>query len=222
MENVAGTWSSVSLSHGFEHGLVLTARGEYRSTNNLSATDVFFFRLTGSYKPCPYFSTAITYDLLFSKKTGAVRDGIALAPYLQPHHRMLYDLSGMYQKNGFSFLLRERYVLARVCAMDLAGCDAEGMYQTYHQSAGYTHTLRSMPQLTYQIGDTRWAPFVAVELYNDLAPGAGFKLQQYHLFAGTNVKLDDRNSLRLFYVMQHKVPNDKIVHTIGVDYFVKI
>lgn len=211
LKNVAGTWTSVSLTHGFEHGLGLTLRGEYRSTDNLSQTELFFLRATGSYKPCPYFQTAVAYDFLGSKKKGLQTDGITPLPYIQPNHRILVDAQPMYAKDGFTVLLRERYVFAYLPAVENISA----------QSA-FTHTLRTYPQVSYHIADSRWTPFVAVELYNNIAAGKRFELSQYHVFAGTNVKLDDRFSLRLFYVMQHKVAAEKIVHTIGVDYLVKI
>lgn len=201
-EDVAGTWSSVTVKKTWKTGLGYQLHGQYRSTDNLSRTDCAFFRGYLTYAPCPYFSTAVAYDLLL-KPTTEQQDFLSV---VLTTHRFLFDLNGQYAYKGWNFSLRERYVMS--------------------YSGTYGHLLRSYPQIAYRIKDTRFTPFVAAEFFNSIKPGDKFRLRETHLFAGTSFKVNDVHSFRFYYVMQMKhvavPPAAERVHTIAVDYIVSL
>lgn len=224
--DMAATWTSFNLKQGFEHGLSLTLRGEFRSRDNITTTDVYFFRLTGAYKPCPYLSLGLAYDFLSSHQNASQRDELLIPTYYKHSHRMLADATFMAKAGQWNFSLRERYVMAYSMPVSLIATNNANNTQEVYLPGGLSHTMRSMPQIKYAIFGTGWAPYVAVELYNSANIGDLFKLQQYHLFAGMSYKVNDMHSFNFFYVLQHKSPtthpSGKRYHTIGIDYTITL
>lgn len=221
-EDCAASWTSLSIKKNFEHGLGLTFREELRTKDNISAIDVFFIRLTGTYKPCPYFSTSLAYDFFGAPQKTSMKSGLQLASYLKSSHRALFDLNGMASAGQWSFSLRERYVFAYTMPAEVSAADSLGMAVTASLPSSTAHLLRSYPQVSYAIPDTRWAPFLGVELYNSIRPADRFQLQQYHVFAGTSFKVDKVHSFRFAYIFQHKVPTNKRLHTLDLEYIITL
>lgn len=223
----AALWTCVSIDKKFDKGWNMTLRGEYRAKENLSATDLYFVRLTGGYRICPYLSTALTYDYLtVQQNRKSFSDGGSRDSWKKHQHRMLADLAGRYSKAGWTISLRERYVLAYAMPTVVTDCDADGMYHRTRLQGGLGHVLRSYPSLSYHIGESRWTPFVAAEFYNNIEAGKRFELQQYHLFAGTTCKLDAHNSIQLAYIFQSKFsggePLGRHLHTMALYYFISL
>lgn len=224
-DDVAGAWASLSIKKNFNHGLGLTFRGEYRAKENLTSTDVFFLRLTGSYKPCPYFSTALAYDFLGSPQKGGDYGALVLSPYLKQQHRILFDLQEMYKVGQWSFLFRQRFLSAYASPLTVVATDSLGQAAEASLLGAWTHILRLYPQVTYAIPNSRWAPYLGVEFYDSLKPGERFFLQQYHLFAGTSFKINDMHTLQFAYVLQHKTPTrtpSRRIHTLCVNYILSL
>ena len=216
------TWTSLSIKKNITPKFGLTFRSEYRSQNNMKDTEMYFFRLTGNYKICPHLSVALAYDWHNAYQGHSAKGNLAVDSWIKHSHRILADIQGAYKYQLLNFTLRERYVYANAVSTDAAAKDENGLYQTWSSPDGESHLLRSMPTVTYSIPNSMFSPYVAAEFFNSLNEGDNFKLNQYHLFAGTNIKLDKTNSLKVFYVFQKKQTADKILHTIGFDYIISL
>lgn len=219
-EDVAASWTSLTIKKNFNHGLGLALRGEYRTTDNISTTDLFFVRLTGSYKVCPYLSMSLAYDYFGQPQAPKALDGIDYQGYLKHNHRLLLDLMPMYADGNWTFSLRERYVFAYGMPATVVSVDDQLTTQLLPYTLG--HVLRTMPQVKYHISETDWSPYMAVEFYNSIKPGAHFALSQMHLFAGVNWKINDVNSFNFCYVLQHRFPADKRLHSIDIEYIITL
>lgn len=221
-ENVAGAWASLSVNKNLGKGFSLALRGEYRCKDNFASDELYFFRLTGSYRICDYLSAAIAYDYFTSQQGSSTSDGLSIDSWKKHSHRALADLTGNYKTHGFTFSLRERYVYAYNLSSTVAARDDAGMYVSHETPSGTSHLFRSCPTVSYRIGESAFTPYISAEFYNSLNSGDRFKLQQWHLFAGTNIKLDKVNSLKVYYVMQTKNPSGKHIHCIGLDYTITL
>lgn len=220
----AATWTSLTVKKNFEHGLGLSLRGELRTKDNISAIDYFFVRLTGTYQPCKYVLLGLAYDYIGYPQEASMKSDLLLDPYLKSVHRADFMITGSYKINQWNLSLREFYAFGYTIPASVPAVDSLGQSTTYVIGSSMSHTLRTLATVSYSIPDTKWSPFMSLELYDSLKPGDRFKMTQYHFFAGTTLKINKVNSIRFCYIYQHKLSMSphKRLHTLGIDYTITL
>lgn len=179
----------------------LRLRGEYRSHEMWHRTDLFFARLTAQYRPCDYFAVLAAYDNLnkyaFDAETNSNQHTM--------WHRAFVGVSGSYQINGFQMSLLERFV-----------------YANAPKPQKESYTLRSKLTLAYQIPQKPLRPFVATEIYNNLAIGQHFSAKYLNCYAGLRVACNKRNALQFYYCWQAQFAQQIGTHTLGLEYYLTL
>ena len=221
-QHVAASWQSLSVKKGLGEDFSLTLRGEYRCKDDFRCDDLWFIRLTAGYKLNSHFSTALSADWFNVSQTLSQRGEVTLLPWMKHSRRLLADVSGKMSYERWTLAQRERYVYGRTSERKLDAYDGQGLYCQIVQPAAGSMLLRSLTTLSYKPADSCLSPYVAAELFNSLQRGDGMVLQQCHIFAGTGIKLDAVNTLKLYYVCQVKQPSGKHLHTLAVDYVITL
>lgn len=108
--------------------------------------------------------------------------------------RALFSLTLTLKEGPLSASLRERYILSR----------------NVH-SGSFAHLLRSQLKVSYSIPQSIVAPYLAVEVY-------GWEhWHQTHHFAGTRLRLGDKQALDLFYLYGTSATKPEL-HALGAGY----
>lgn len=114
-------------------------------------------------------------------------------------HRILFDATVSLSKGGLTVSLRERFIVAYAPASDK-----------------WSWLLRPKLTAKYHIGDTRFSPYVACELY------VNRHWTMMHNFAGVNINLGKGSSLDLFYMFGLNNGTNRQDHILGVGYGLKL
>ena len=83
--------------------------------------------------------------------------------------------------------------------------------------------LRSRLELDYDIANSRWKPFVSVELYKPLNDKVDNKMDKIRYTVGTEYKINKHNALEAFYRYNNFIDDDENdgQHVIGLGYTYK-
>lgn len=110
------------------------------------------------------------------------------------NHRALFSLTGTLKQGGLSVSVRERYIYA------------------YNQDAqSSSHVLRSQFKAQYQIPNSIFKPYLAVELFT------WDRWEKTRHYAGTLINISNHHALDLFY-MYYTFDGKPAEHVIGVGY----
>lgn len=135
-------------------------------------------------KILPWLKFDLAYDYI-TERDGEVKQ------------RALASLTGTLKQGGLSVSLRERYLLS------FNRPDGSEVWDEP------TSVLRSKLTAQYAIPDSRFAPYLAVELFT------WEKWKKTRHYAGTTVKIDEHNSLDLFYMYYTFAGKSYAQHTLG-------
>lgn len=110
-------------------------------------------------------------------------------------NRLLLSATATLRHNAFNWSVRQRYVYGRNC-----------------DGSGHSHLMRTMVNLSYRIGESRFTPYTCAEGYY----WSGW--QMTNLFAGTKIRVSQHSTVELYYVCSIRPPKDLIIHSIGIGY----
>ena len=146
--------------------------------------DCFIVRQYVGCKVMPWLKFDVAYDYI-AEHDGAVKQ------------RALASLTGTLKQGPLSVSVRERYVISFNRPDGSAEWDAP------------TSVLRSKLTAKYAIPDSRFAPYLAVELFT------WEKWKKTRHYAGTEIRIDEHNALDLFYMYYTFVGKSYAQHTLG-------
>lgn len=163
------------------------------------------------------------------------------AAYWTTRHRATASLSASFKWNRFKFSLRERYQFTyRMPAecqrtryyynpfheilpqleefyLDEDPNSEDYSYITDNKPAKSDHKLRTRLQVSYDIRDCHFEPYVEVELYNQLDNALAYDKIRYTV--GTEYKINKDNKLKIFYRFQDYADIDEVSgHVLGLGY----
>lgn len=212
-------------------GLSIGAGVEYRTMEWLRHTEQWSAEASVGYKPLKCLKLGVAYKFIQAQTpSGFNDDGYGMPSYWDNKHRVSVSLTGQWKPwSKLTLSLRERYQYT-YRPSHLIPQFNEGIpwgNKTINEKS--SHILRSRLQAEFKPRKkSRWTPFVNFELYSQLKEvnhtrdkreGVRF-CEKWRLAAGTELKLDKRNSLELFYrYANHSDPDDAdSAHTIALVY----
>ena len=156
-------------------GFHISLAEEFRMKYNLTAVDRFYTSLALSYKPCPYFKTALTYTLMNIHDYSQSKDSWSW----KMKHRVSLDLTGMYRVGNLKLSLRERLQYTyRMGTMNI------------YQSPRNELVLRSRLKMAYEFQSHPVEPYISVELRNTLN-AVSYTSYTHSDLPGDNVRYND-------------------------------
>lgn len=212
-------------------GLSVGAGVEYRSVQWFDHPGQWSAEAEVGYKPLKCLKFGVSYKFIQEMKPSAFNsDGYAMPDYWDNKHRVSVSVTGQWKPVGkLTLSLRERYQFT-ARPSHLVPQFNEGLpWGNKRVNAKRIHMLRSRLQAEYKPKKKgRWTPFVNFELYSQLSDinltkdkteGALF-CYKWRLAAGTELKLDKRNSFEIFYrYANHSDPDETdSAHTIALVY----
>lgn len=212
-------WTSASADFGISKNLTGFVEGEYRTTDNLSATDRWNLTAGLDYKLRPYFKLGVNYTFI-DKHIGSrtTSKGNIVDSYWQPRHRFAVDATGSYKFGKLKLSLRERYQFTHHTEQTVAKYDGDDGERKSDEivEAKDKHILRSRLKADYKLGKTIFTPFASFEIYNSLTDG--FAADQLRYTIGTNLSLSKHQKLNLFYRFIDGRSGESNLNVIGVGY----
>lgn len=213
-------WTSAEAKYKVTKNLGVSAEGEYRTNDGVSATGRWDVSIGADYKILKQlkFSTGYTFIRQRVEKE-VTKKGNIIPAYWQPKHRFYADLTGSYDWNRFTFSLRERYQYTYRTEQSVPKFDSDGVTPKSDEeiAAKSKHVMRSRIGIEYSIRKSNFTPYVTCEFYNSL--NDGFDLDKIRYTVGSDYKFDKHNSVTLYYRYIDKDDSDETAgHVIGVGY----
>lgn len=142
-----GSWTDIQINKSWTDasgagGPYVGLRGEFRSKENFSATDIWFVRPTVGYRFNDWLKSDISYDWCRSDS--------------KHQHKFLFSVTGTLKSGGISVSVREMFV--RVLSVETGAPEGAG-------TGVWSNLLRSRLNAHYTIPECRIRPYLAVELF---------------------------------------------------------
>lgn len=216
-------WTSAEMKFGMAKGLSGYAEGEYRTADELDATERWAASAGLNYKLWNWLKMSAGYTYIHRHvESRTTKKGNIVSDYWQPRHRVSFALTGSYSWNRFTFSLRERYQYTYNTAQTVAkwdGDDGSAKSDEVIEAKG-KHVLRSRLKAEYNIRKSGFTPFATIELYNSLN---GFTYEKTRWTLGTDYKFNKRHSISAFYrYIDRSDDDDANSHVIGIGYSFKL
>ena len=202
-QNDWGSSLNLGVSKKLTPKLNLSLEEEFRTRDNFGEAERFSTALDLSYKFNDYLKLGWAYNLInYNHETKG----------WEVRHRYYFYGTGSLHFDRFTLSLRERF------------------QSTYRVGVKETDTrsnpkyyLRSRLELDYDIANSRWKPFVSVELYKPLNDKVDNKMDKIRYTVGTEYKINKHNALEAFYRYNNFIDDDENdgQHVIGLGYTYK-
>lgn len=204
---------------------------EFRSMDWLNNADQWSVDASLGWKPMKWLKVGVEYKFIQSQTLSAFNsDGYALPSYWNSKHRVSAGLTFSWKPvKKLSLSLRERYQFTQRPSFLVPQFNDGMPWGNKTVNGKKQHMLRSRLQAEYKpYKKCRFTPFASVELYSLMrevnttkhkADGAKF-CEKWRLSAGTEIKLDKRNELEIFYRYSDRITDDDgdSRHTIALVY----
>lgn len=172
-------WNKLTIEKRISPRMRLSLTDGLRFKENVSQFSRHFNQINFSYNFTPKFSTTISYRLV---QKGDDKLGLSI------RNRMQMDLIYEVNIKKFSITFQERF------QSHVADINRKA---DWNVPVNY---LRSRITIDYKL-DSKLRPFASAELFYLL----GYDFTNYRLRAGLNYKLNKRNSLGLFYMLDQEI-----------------
>lgn len=180
-----GIWGDVHFTKTWDNGIYIGLRAEGRSCDLTRSLDCWFIRPIVGYKPLKWLKFDAAYDFL-------------MLPESCIRHDFLFSVTGTLKRENLSVSWRERYMLMAM-----------------HDGSSLSHTLRSFLQVKYQIGESRFAPYMAIELFT------WDKWQKTRHYVGTDIRVSKHSALDIYYVY-YTFAGRPAEHIAGIGYNISL
>jgi len=200
---------SVDAEKKLAKGLKLEGGVEVRSQNGFSDLERWAFSLGLNYRLNSWLKSDVGYTFIDRYRTSQLTSkGNTISGYWSPRHRICAGLTGQYGLGRWKFTLRERYQYTYSPLQYVPKYRADGKRLTDEQEdSDYDHLLRSRLHASYNIRHSKFEPFAAVELLNDLTQSLA--LDQTRFTLGTDYKIDKRRVLSLQWQYKDRADKDE-------------
>lgn len=214
-----GIWGEVQAEKKLSSRWSLGAGVEYRSRDNLTATDRWSFGVEGSYQIARWLKATVGYTLLDDHHHNEYSNGTTYTDYWGIRHRFNVSLTGSVNWGAFTFSLRERWQYSyrpeKTAQIYETGTDA-GAGEKVYAGKG-KNVWRNRMQVKMKLSNM-FRPYVNAESW--VAKG----LEKMRYNAGTELVLDKHHSLDVKYIYQHicgEGDSEPDRHVIGFGYTYK-
>lgn len=170
------TWMNLGFECKASPSFAILGRVEWRTTDNLGATDRLGLNIGGTYNLRPFLKVRAGYEVHYRNREDATWK-----------FRQRYNLDGIVsaQLQRVKFSLRERF------------------QHTFDRESNEL-CLRTQLKLAYDIPECKLKPYISVEMYNSLHTGEYFKVNRMRYQSGVTVPLSDCWKADMFYSYQWK------------------
>lgn len=215
-----GVWTSVTAKKKLSKTWTLSAEGEYRTRDGISATDRWSGALGVTYRLTSWLKADAAYTYLYSNEAEEVtKKGNIVPAYWYSRHRVSASLTGSVDWGRFTFSLRERwqYTYRPECYVPKYDGD-DGSRKDDEQVKGKgENVLRSRLKAEYNIAHSPFTPYASCELYHN---GDGLDKSRWTI--GSEYKISKQHSVELYYRYQDKRDADATdTHVLGIGYTIK-
>lgn len=177
-----GIWLTPQIGKQWDNGMYVSLLSEFQSCIRTNSVGCWFVRPSVGYKPLKWLSIDASYDFMLLPEKDQIQ------------HDFLFSVTGVLKRENLSVQLRERYQLAYV-----------------QQTQQLAHTLRTFLKVQYQIGESRFAPYAAIELYT----WKNWKSTRHYV--GTDLKISKHTKFDLYY-MYYTYADKRPNHVLGIGY----
>lgn len=203
-EGEAGMIMQAGVQKRFTKRFSATLNAELRLRNNFKSIERWSLSPMADYKLTEWLKADAGYMLLrtqFPQALSTTTTGKYLqrSAYWDVKHRFYASLSGTYKPSRYIALsLRERwqYTYRQVISVSQWETGSQSVEEITMPSSHH-HQLRSFLQLQYLPPKSPLTPYANVELFNAM------DLEKILLSIGTNIKMSDRHTLRVYYHYKH-------------------
>ena len=215
-----GVWTSISAKKKLSKMWTVSAEGEYRTRDGLNATDRWAANIGVEARLASWLKADAGYTYIYSTNpTETTKKGNIVPMYWYSRHRVTASLTGSMNWGRFKFSLRERWQYTYRPELSVPKYDGDDGSQKSDEvvKGKGKNVLRSRLKGEYNIAKCRFTPFASCELYHD---GSG--LDKTRWTAGTEYKINKKNTLEVYYRFQNKADEDETDnHVLGIGYTYK-
>ena len=190
--------------------LTAEVEGEYRTQDGLSETERWSIGASLDYKLAKWLKADAGYCLIGRNIPERLTEkGKLQSQYWSPRHRAFVSLTGSWKLPAhWELSLRERYQYTYEVERNVERHNpATGERLSDKVKGGDAdQLLRSRVQLKWSRKRSPWAPYVNVEMLNDLRDAMGIDQMRYT--AGVDYKLNKKNTLGASYRFKDKSDKD--------------
>ncbi len=234
-----GAWLDVGLTKVLPRGFTVGGEAEMRTRSNSTKTDRLGIGVNATYKPSKYVKLGASYEFMDSYKDGKGKikyksDGTTIKnykythSYWRPRHRLCFEVTPTIRVAKLvRFSLRERYQYTRKAGLtldrdkykyDLGYEQWNATPDPKDKPAKDEHALRSRLKVEIDKKKLAWSPFVSAETKNTFRH---MRLTAVRAMAGTEYKVNKRNSLSLAYVLTYDKQDELRSHALSLSYDIK-
>ena len=196
-DNDFGIWGSVDVSYTFKQRAADTAAKRQPSRWSIGLRAEYRSRDLSRQTNLWFVRPSVGF-----RATKWLRLALSYDYFKKPtvyQHRLLFDATESLSRNGLTVSLRERFIVAYA-----------------PESDKWSWLLRPKLTVKYHIGESRFSPYIACELY------VNKHWSMMHNFVGTSVNLGKGSSLDLFYMFGLNNGTNRQDHILGVGYGLKL
>lgn len=229
-QSEAGLLLGVEAEKKLSKQMSVSVEADFRTRNNFKTTDRWSASLGLDYKLAKWLKADAGYTFLRNNNRERITTDYWRPSYWGIRHRVHASLTGSHKfAGGIRLSLREcwqytyrpsadteRYYFEDYGADTWTGMDGWQSVDKVRKGKG-KNQLRSRLRIDYDKKKATLQPYAAMELYNSLG------IEKIRYTAGTDIKLDKRHSLEVFYRFQNvkhvdEEDYDPDMHYIGAGY----
>lgn len=220
-----GVWTSISADKKVNKKISVGIEAEMRTRDNSEKIDRWSFGVEAKYKLTKWLKASVGYSLLDDnnyKITYKALNGAPnkLAEYWGVRHRFNVSLTASQKFGNFQVSLRERWQYTYRPEKtidqrwDFDDDEYDGKAKTY--SGRGKNIMRSRVQISYDIPNSHFEPYVSAEMYN------GWSVEKMRYTAGVDWKITKRHAVGAYYLYQavhdDDDDNEPNLHILGLEY----
>lgn len=222
-----GLWLSVDGEKKLSKKASIEAEAEMRFNDNISAVDRFSFSVAGNYRIAKWLKADLGYVFLDYRKPGGLTDGEKYynSTYWYPRHRGFVSLTESVRLGDVKISIRERFQYTYSPSFDRNRMNmSTGDVTQKRTDSQVFRSLRIRFAGTYNIPNSKFEPYAAIELFNPLGGVCFGTVRKAKYTVGTSYKINKRHQVNLNYSFLDRTgydPEDDFVqdqHVIGVGY----
>ncbi len=216
-------WTSAEMKIKLSKKWSTGIEAEYRTLDGFDGSERWAGTVYADYKVIKYLKLSGGYTFMGRhSEERTTSKGNIVDDYWLPRHRLFVAATGSIDVGRFTFSLRERYQYTHSPEKSVAKWDEDGNAKSDEViTAKDKSYLRSRLKVDYNIRNCPLTPFVSAEIYNSLNDGFSYHKSRYT--AGTDIKINKKHSLSVFYrYIDHSDDDEDAGHIIGIGYQFKL
>ncbi|MCC8114772.1 MAG: DUF2490 domain-containing protein [Bacteroidales bacterium] len=215
-------WTSAGAKGQITKRLSVSAEAEYRTTDQLKATDRWDIGVGAQLRIMKWLSAGVGFTFIDQREPLEVtKKGNIIPSYWQPKYRYSVGLTGSYTISRLELSLREQVQFTHRTSQYVSKYSSSGAAKDDEYISSKTKTkLRSRLKAEYNIPKCPLTPFASFEIYNSL--NDDMHTDKIRVTAGADWRINKHNYIELYYrYIDHSDDDEPHGNIIGVGYTYK-